>query len=255
MSSPLFDLSGRNALVTGSSRGLGRAIGAGLAQAGARLIVNGTDAGRVAEAVAELGARGLAAVAAPFDVTDERQVAEAIDRIEREIGPIDILVNNAGIQRRGPLEQIDEADWQAVIDLNLTAVWRVAKFAARGMIGRGRGRIINIASLMSFAGRATTGPYTASKGGVAMLTKAMSVEWARHGINVNALAPGYFLTDMTRKLAQDPEFDGWVRMRTPAERWGEPRELVGPAVFLASEAASFVNGQVLYVDGGWSAKL
>jgi gluconate 5-dehydrogenase len=255
MSTKLFDLSGKNVLVTGSGQGLGLAIGTGLAEAGARLILSDINTELVAQRVGELEARGLKCASGNFNVTEEQAVSEGIDKIERDIGPIDILVNNAGMQRRGPLEEISEEDWKAVIDLNLTAVWRVSKFAVRGMIERKSGKIINIASLMAWGGRPTTGPYTASKGGVLLLTKAMTVEWAEHNVQVNAIGPGYFLTEMTQKLADDPKFDGWVKMRTPARRWGDPKELIGAAIYLSSEASSFVTGQIIYVDGGWVSNL
>lgn len=167
----------------------------------------------------------------------------------------DILVNNAGINLRGKLEEISKETWDTVLATNLTGPWLVARAFVPGMIRKGGGKVINIASLMSFGGREGTGPYTASKGGIALLTKAMTVEWARHNIQCNAIAPGYFLTEMTRSLKDDPKFDGWVRLRTPAERWGDPRELTGCLVFLSSAASGFVNGQVIYVDGGWSSKL
>jgi len=255
MSLDLFKLEGRNVLVTGSTGGLGLAIGIGMAEAGARLILNGRRTGLIERHMEELRGRGLACAAAPFDVSDAQAVSEGVAKAEREIGPIDVLVNNAGIMRRGPLEQIEEADWNAVLEVNLTSVWRVSKFVARGMMARGGGKIVNLASLMSFGARPTTGPYAASKGGVAQLTKAMAVEWAPHNIQVNAIAPGYFASDITRPLMEDAKFDGWVKLRTPTGRWGEPRELIGAAVFFASAASSFVTGQILAVDGGWTANL
>ncbi len=255
MSTKLFDLTGKTALITGSGRGLGCAIARGMGAAGARIVFNDINEELVQNTVADCTACGLDATCCNFDVTKEESVKAGIGKIEKEVGPIDILVNNAGMQRRGPLEEISEEDWQAVIDLNLTAVWRVAKFAVRGMIERKQGKIINIASLMSFGGRPTTGPYTASKGGVALLTKAMTVEWAQHNIQVNAIGPGYFHTDMTQALVDNPEFDAWVKMRTPAKRWGKPEELIGLAIFCASSASDFVTGQVVYVDGGWTSNL
>jgi gluconate 5-dehydrogenase len=251
----LFDLTGKNVLVTGSTRGLGRCIGLGLAGAGARLIVNGTSEARVAECVAALRSEGVDCAGCAFDVTQPEAVRDAVRRIEEEIGPIDILVNNAGITVRAPLVDLTEDDWRRVVDINLSSAFRVGREAARAMITRGRGKVINIASLTTFAARETNGAYSASKGGVAALTRTMAVEWARHNIQANAIAPGYFRTDLTRILAENPEFDLWVKMRTPARRWGEPPELVGAVVFLASDASSFVNGQILYVDGGWTANL
>ena len=250
MATGLFDLTGRTALVTGSSRGLGLTLARGLGRAGARVVLSGRDEERLAEAVSALEGEGLAVSGYPFDVADSEQIDRAAGRIESEVGPVDILVNNAGIQRRGRLEEIDESAWREVVDTNLTGAFLVARRLARGMIARRRGKIINICSLMSEVGRPATGPYAASKGGLKMLTKAMAVEWAGHNIQANGIGPGYFITDMTRPLADDPAFDAWVKSRTPAGRWGEPSELVGTVVFLASGASDFVNGQVIYVDGG-----
>ncbi|MBE3070125.1 MAG: SDR family oxidoreductase [Planctomycetes bacterium] len=255
MPSDLFDLGGRVALVTGSARGLGLVLARGLGEAGARIVLNGRDETRLAAAVAALKAAGLDAYAAAFDVTDSGAIDRGVTAVERDVGPIDILVNNAGIQRRGPLETLDESAWREVIDTNLTGVFLVSRRVVRGMIERQRGKIINIGSLMCEVGRETTGNYAAAKGGVKMLTRAMAVEWARHNIQANGIGPGYFLTDMTRPLAADPEFDAWIRRRTPARRWGDPAELVGAAVFLASKASDFVSGQMIYVDGGILASL
>ncbi|MCE5230386.1 SDR family oxidoreductase [bacterium] len=255
MSIQLFDLTGKNVLITGSARGLGLAIGTGLAEAGAQFIISDVNAEGAEKSAAELRARGLKATTCNFDVTSDEAVKNAIDKIEKEIGTLDILVNNAGVNLRGALEEMELATWQKVIDINLTAVWRVSKFAAQKMIPRKRGKIINIASLMTFGGRPTTGPYTATKTAIAGLTRAMTVEWAQHNIQINAIGPGYFLTDMTKPLADNPEFDGWVKMRTPAKRWGLPKELVGLAIFYASSASDFVTGQVCYVDGGWTSNL
>ncbi len=254
-SEKLFDLSGRNALITGSSRGLGLAMARGLAEAGAKVILNGRNEDALQRAVKELTTAGLAAEASSFDVTDSQQIARAVANIEKRVGPIDILFNNAGIQRRGKLIELSEQDWREVIDTNLTAGFLVAKCVVPGMIARKRGKIVNICSLMSEIGRQTIGAYTAAKGGLKMLTRAMCVEWAGCNIQINAIGPGYFRTEMTEKLAQDPKFNSWITSRTPAGRWGEPKELIGPAIFLASEASSFVNGQILYVDGGILASL
>lgn len=251
----LFDLTGRNALVTGSTRGLGLSIATALAGHGARVIINGTKAESVQQRVQELNSQGRLAVGCPFDVTDEESVRAGVEKIRREVGAIDILVNNAGMQRRGSLHEIERKDWDAIMQLNLTAAWLTAKHVVRDMIERRQGKIINICSLMSFAGRPTTGPYAASKGGLAMLTKAMTVDWAQYNIQINGIAPGYFMTDMTKSLAEDPQFDAWVKLRTPSKRWGKPEELGGLAVFFASAASDFVNGQVVCVDGGWLANL
>lgn len=255
MRTALFDLTGRVILVTGSSQGLGYTLARGLAQAGATVILNGRSPARLDEAVAGLREAGLDARGYAFDVTDGSAVASAIARIEREVGPIDVLVNNAGIQRRAPLEQFDTAVWREVLDTNLTAPFLVGQQVARGMIARGAGKIINICSLMSEVGRPTIAPYATAKGGLKMLTRAMATEWAQHNIQVNGIGPGYFKTEMNRALFEDEQFDAWITARTPARRWGEPEELIGPAVFLASEASSFVNGQIIYVDGGILASL
>lgn len=250
-----FDLRNKTALITGSTRGLGLALATALGEAGARIVLHGRDEDRAIQVREDFTQRHIECDYVCFDLTNPEATGGAVEKLKERHGSIDILVNNAGIQRRGKLEEITEEDWAAVLETNLTGVWRIAKYVVPLMIEAKGGKIINIASLMSFGGRETTGPYTASKGGVAMLTKAMCVEWARHNIQVNAIAPGYFLTDMTRPLTEDPAFDGWVKMRTPAERWGNPEELGGAAIFLASSASSFVNGQILYVDGGWSSKL
>lgn len=251
----LFDLSGKRALVTGSSRGLGRVIAHGLGEAGAAVILNGRDRDALAQAKDGFSADGLEAHACSFDVTDETQVNDAVERIERDIGPINILVNNAGLNLRGLFEDYETARWRELMAVNLDGVFYVSRAVGRRMIERREGKIINIASLMSEGGRATTAPYAASKGATKMLTRALAVEWGGHNIQVNAIGPGYFLTEMTQHLRDDTELDNWVRQRAPAGRWGDPRELIGAAVFLASRASSFVNGQVIYVDGGWLASL
>ncbi|MFP4139325.1 MAG: SDR family oxidoreductase [Planctomycetota bacterium] len=246
----LFDLTGKTALITGSGGGLGFAIARGLGQAGATLVLNGRDEQKLDAAVRTLRSEGLSVSGYAFDITDADALEPTVERIEREVGPIDVLVNNAGLQRRGPLETISVDDWRAVIETNLTGAFLMAQPVARRMIGRGRGKIINICSLMSEVGRPTIGPYTASKGGLKNLTKAMALEWGSHNLQCNGIGPGYFATEMTRSLKDDPDFNGWITGRTPQGRWGKPEELVGPAVFLASDASSYVNGQVLYVDGG-----
>jgi gluconate 5-dehydrogenase len=248
--SNLFDLHGRIALVTGSSRGIGNALAVGLAQAGAKVIVNSRNEDDVNAAVAELRAAGYEAEGAAFDVTNAEQVEAAIAAIETAVGPIDICVNNAGIQRRVPLHEVSVEVWQEVLDTNLTSAFLVGAAVARRMIPRNSGKIINICSLMSALGRPSTGPYTASKGGLKMLTQGMCADWARYGMQINAIGPGYFLTELTKPLADDPQFDSWVKTRTPAGRWGTTDELIGAAVFLASKASDFINGQIIYVDGG-----
>ncbi len=255
MTNALFDLSGRTALITGASRGLGRAIAQGLAEAGAALVLNATDAGRLAAAAEALRAAGHSVREARFDVTDEAAAQAGFAALDAQGIAVDILVNNAGIQIRRPMLELETADWRRVIETNLTSAFVVGREAARRMVPRGRGKIINIGSLMSETGRATIAPYTAAKGGIKMLTRAMTAEWAQHGIQANAIGPGYMQTEMTQALAADPAFDAWVTGRTPARRWGRPEELIGAAVFLASSASDYVNGQIIYVDGGMLAVL
>jgi gluconate 5-dehydrogenase len=250
MSTTLFDLTGKTALVTGSSRGLGRAIAEGLAAAGARIVLNGTDPARLENTISEFAAKGFNVSGSPFDVTDEAAIEAAFKRFDDDGLEIDILVNNAGIQFRKPMVELATSDWQKVIDTNLTSAFMIGRTAARRMIPRGYGKIINIGSLTSELARATVAPYTVAKGGVKMLTKAMAAEWGEHGLQANAIGPGYMLTDMNEALVNNPQFDSWVKTRTPARRWGRPDELVGTAIFLASAASGYVNGQIIYVDGG-----
>ena len=251
-SSNPFDLTGRLALVTGSSRGLGFAMARGLGRAGAALVLNGRDPAALERAAERLrGDEGLTVHTVPFDVTDSAAVAAGIEAIESRIGPIDILINNAGIQRRAPLAEVPEAVWREVLEANLTSAFLVGQAVGRRMIARRRGKIINICSLTSEVARATVAPYTTAKGGLKMLTKAMAVEWAPHNVQVNGIGPGYFATEMNVALTSNPEFDAWVRARTPAGRWADPDELAGTAVFLAAPASDFVTGQVVYVDGGF----
>ena len=255
MSTALFDLSGRRALVTGSSQGIGLSLALGLGRAGAAIVLNGRDAAKLDGAVAELRNEGITAEAAAFDVSDAAAVKAGVDRIEAEIGPLDILVNNAGIQRRAPLEEYSVETWHELMRVNLDSVFYVGQAVARHMIGRKRGKIINIASLQSEAARYSIAPYTASKGAVKNLTKGMCTDWARHGLQVNGIGPGYFATPLNQALIDNPDFDAWLRNRTPAGRWGRVEELQGAAIFLASSASDFVNGQILYVDGGVLATL
>jgi gluconate 5-dehydrogenase len=255
LSNPLFDLTGRTALVTGSSRGLGRAMAEGLANAGAKVIVNGTDASRAAVTVEEMRAAGLQAEACAFDITDEAAIVRTFNDFDARGIAIDILVNNAGIQLRKPMVDLTTAEWQRVIDVNLTSAFVIGREAGRRMVARKHGKVINIGSLTSDLARATIAPYTVAKGGIKMLTKAMAAEWAEHGIQANAIGPGYMLTDMNQALIDNPAFDAWVKGRAPAKRWGLPQELAGVAVFLASPASNYINGQIIYVDGGFSAVL
>src|SRR4051794_8203852 len=253
MPSALFDLSGRTALVTGSSRGLGRAMAEGLAASGAAVIVNGMDPGRVASTAAALRSAGHSVHEAAFDVTDEAAVLATFERLDRNGIAVDILVNNAGVQLRRPIVELETADFRRVVETHLTSAFVLGREAAKRMIPRGRGKIINIGSLTSDLGRATIAPYASAKGGIRMLTRVMTAEWAQHGIQANAIGPGYMETDMNEALLQNEQFNSWVVNRTPARRWGKPDELVGAAVFLASAASDYVNGQILYVDGGFTA--
>ncbi|WP_201834788.1 SDR family oxidoreductase [Microvirga zambiensis] len=252
----LFDLSGKTALVTGSSGGLGLSIARGLAEAGAAVILNGRDEAKLAGAVRELSTAGHRVSASAFDVSDESAVKAAFDGFDHSGISIDILVNNAGIQLRKPMVDLAADEWRKVLETNLTSAFLVGREAARRMIARGDGgKIINIASLASEAARATIAPYTAAKGGIKMLTRSMAAEWAQHGIQANAIGPGYIVTEMNKALAEDAKFDAWVRGRTPSGRWGVPDDLIGVSVFLASAASAYVNGQIIYVDGGLLAVL
>ena len=255
MTLSLFDLSGRTALVTGSSRGLGRAIAEGMAKAGARLIVNGTDPARVETAIAEFRSAGHLAEGVAFDVTDEAAVVRAFVGLDAKGIAIDVLVNNAGIQMRKPLIEFTSAEWRKVIETNLTSAFIIGREAAKRMIPRKRGKIINIGSLGSELARPTVGPYTAAKGGIKTLTRSMAVEWAASGIQANAIGPGYMLTDMNQALVNNADFNNWLMSRIPAKRWGRPDELIGAAIFLASSASDYVNGQIIYVDGGMLAAM
>jgi len=246
----LFDLTGKIALITGSSQGIGFGIARGLGQAGATIILNGRDKEKLNRAVSTLSQEGLKVYGYSFDVSNSSQIDQKISTIEREVGPVDILVNNAGIQRRGPLETIEESIWREVIETNLTAVFLTTKRVVKGMIDRRSGKIINICSLMSEISRPTIAPYTASKGGVKMLTKGMAVEWAKYNIQVNGIGPGFIVTEMNKVLLEDQKFDAMVKSRTPAGRWGQPSDLAGAAVLLASRASDYITGQIIYVEGG-----
>lgn len=252
MPSP-FDLNGKRALVTGSSRGLGHAMARALAEAGASIVLNARDNVALGAAAADLAATGADVRALAFDVTNEDGVIEAIDYCEREIGAIDILVNNAGMQLRGPLETYARDTFELMLATHVTATFSVSKAVARHMLPRRAGRIINICSVLTEVARPTAAPYGAAKAAVANLTRGMAADWARQGLNINAIAPGYFKTELNTTLMADPQFNAWVEQRTPMGRWGELEELGGAVVFLASPAASFVNGHILYVDGAFTA--
>jgi len=250
-----FRLDGRLALVTGSSSGIGLALARGLGQAGAALVLNGRDAAKLAATAATLRAEGLTVQEAAFDVTDGEASERAVAGIEANVGPIEILVNNAGLQRRGAFHEFLPADWQAVMRTNVDSMFFVGQAVAKRMVPRGRGRIINICSVQSELGRPGIAPYAASKGAVKMLTKGMAIDLGPHGITVNGIGPGYFKTELTQKLVDDPTFSAWLINRTPSRRWGEVEDLAPAAVFLASDAGRFVNGHILYVDGGVTATL
>jgi gluconate 5-dehydrogenase len=251
----MFGLQGQTALVTGSSQGIGYALARGLARAGARVVLNGRDVAKCEAAATVLRAEGLNIDTACFDVTDAAQVQAGVADIEARIGPLHILVNNAGIQIRKPLHEFDPTDWQRLMKTNLDSVFLVGQSVAKGMITRKQGKIINICSVQSELGRPGIAPYTASKGAVKMLTKGMAIDWGPLGLQVNGLAPGYFDTELTSALVKDEKFTAWLSDRTPAGRWGNVEELVGACVFLASPSASFMNGHVLYVDGGITSRL
>ena len=249
----MFDLTGRVALITGSTRGIGNVLARGLAEAGATVVVHGRDDVTAEAARAELDARfpGRAHSTA-FDVTDADAVDRGVRAVEQALGRVDVLINNAGVQVRSPLLELPLEDWDRVLRTDLTSAFLVARAVAPGMIARGSGKIVNIASIQAELARPTIAAYTAAKGGLRNLTRAMAAEWAASGLQVNAIAPGYLHTDMTQALVDDPAFDGWVRGRTPAARWGRTQDLVGPAVWLASAGSDFVNGQTIFVDGGMS---
>ena len=255
-STTLFDLTGRTALITGSTRGIGFALAQGLAESGAKVIVNSRKNDDVTAAVAKLNAMGFDVEGSAFDVADEASVEAAFANFDARSINIDILINNAGIQHRQPLVELQLADWQRVINTNLTSAFLTGRAAAKRMIARkSGGKIINIGSLTSEAARATVAPYTVAKGGIKMLSKAMAAEWAQFDIQANSIGPGYIVTDMNEALVNNPTFDAWVKSSNPAQRWGRPDELVGTAIFLASAASNYVNGQIIYVDGGWLSVL
>lgn len=251
----IFSLRGRVALVTGSSKGLGNVIARGFAEAGARVVLNDVDEKTLSFAAAQLQDAGHDVYTSAFDITDEAQVEQAVKTIEQEFGSIDILVNNAGIHKRDLLVDMPAENWRRVIDVNLNGAFIVGRAVARGMMERRYGKIINITSINARMVRPNIGNYCAAKGGIVTLTKSMATEWGPYNINVNAIGPGYFLTDLTRPLAEDVEFDAWVKSEVPLRRWGNPEDLIGVSVLLASPASDFISGQTIYVDGGWQACL
>lgn len=249
----LFDIADKRVLITGSTSGIGFVLAEGLAKAGARVILNGRTHDRVDTAIHSFKKHGFKVAGYSFDITDADQVEHGIAEIEKNIGSIDVLVNNAGIQRRAPLEEFELEEWNKLININLTGAFIVSKAVVKGMIQNKSGKIINICSLQSEFARPSIAPYATAKGGLKMLTRSMATEWAKYNIQVNGIAPGYFKSAMTKALYEDPEFDSWLCKRTPANRWGNPEELVGTLQFLSSDASSFINGQLIYVDGGISA--
>ncbi|MEM9031414.1 MAG: SDR family oxidoreductase [Pseudomonadota bacterium] len=255
MSNQLFSLAGRRALITGSSQGIGLALARGLADAGAELVLNGRDTEKLSSAAESLRDVGALVAELAFDATDHDAVRSAVDGFESETGAIDILVNNAGMQHRTELENFPADAFERLLQTNVASVFHVGQAVARHMIDRGAGKIINIASVQTALARPGIAPYTATKGAVANLTKGMATDWAKHGLQCNAIAPGYFDTPLNAALVADPEFSAWLERRTPAGRWGQVEELVGACVFLSSAASSFVNGHTLFVDGGITASL
>ncbi|MBK5145663.1 SDR family oxidoreductase [Budviciaceae bacterium BWR-B9] len=252
----LFDLTGKTALITGSARGLGFSYAEGLASAGASIVLSDIREETLQEAVDKLKAKGYQARGYVIDVSKEEQIVDAFNQMDKEGIEIDIVINNAGIQHRQPLLELQLKDWQRVIDIHLTGTYLVSREAANRMVKRkSGGKFINICSLTSEQARPTVAPYTAAKGGIKMLTRAMSAEWGEFNIQANAIGPGYILTDMNEALIQNKEFDTWVKNSNPAKRWGKPEELIGTAIFLSSQASDYINGQVIYVDGGWLAVL
>jgi gluconate 5-dehydrogenase len=255
MSTKLFDLTGKQALITGSSQGIGLALARGLMNAGAQVVLNGRDAEKLNAAATELESEGGVVDTLAFDVTDHTAARGAIDYFEAETGQIDILVNNAGMQFRTPLEDYPADKFEQLMQTNIASVFHVGQAAARHMIARGEGKIVNICSVQTALARPGIAPYTMTKGAVANLTKGMATDWAKHGLQCNGLAPGYFDTPLNAALVADPEFSAWLEKRTPAGRWGAVEELVGACIFLSSEASSFVNGTIVYVDGGITASI
>ena len=252
----LFRLDRKRALVTGGSRGLGLGIARGLAEYGADIVLVARSEKRLAQSKEALGKAGRTIWTFSFDLHNLKEIPDFFSRVSKTTGGVDILVNNAGVNRRAPAEKVSLEEWQEILELNLTSVFLLSQAFAREHIASGKpGKIINIGSLACEVTRPTLAAYTASKGGIRQLTKALAVEWAKYKINVNAIGPGYFATEMTRPLTKNANFDKWVRKKTPLGRWGRPEDLVGAAVFLASAASDFVTGQVLYVDGGWLANL
>jgi gluconate 5-dehydrogenase len=250
-----FNVKDKVVLITGSSRGIGHTLASGFASAGSTVILNGTSQETLDKAVNNFEKAGVTVYGYRFDVTDYKLVEKMIPEIENEVGAIDILVNNAGIHRRAPMSEMKMEEWSRVIEVNLNAVFFLSQQVAKGMMKRAKGKIINISSINAEGARPTIANYCAAKGGIKMLTKSMATEWGPYNIQSNAIGPGYFKTELTRILQEDPAFDAWVRQEVPLQRWGDPDELVGTAIYLASRASDFVNGITIYIDGGWQASL
>lgn len=248
----LFDVKDKVIVITGSTRGIGFALAKGMLEAGAKVVFNGRNPEKTAEAIKDLGDNAFASA---FDVGDSNSVKEGIAYIEKTVGPIDVLINNAGIQRRAPLDELTNDDWDTVININLNSAFYVSRCVFKYMKPRRSGKIIHITSLNAEAARPGIANYCAAKGGLKMLMKAMATEWGKYNIQTNAIGPGYFLTDLTKPLAENLEFDAWVKSEVPLERWGNPEELIGTAIYLSSKASNYVNGHTVYVDGGWQASL
>jgi len=251
----IFDLSGKRVLITGSSQGIGLTLAQGLGKAGAEILLNGRDSGKLAKASETLKNQGISSKEVAFDVTDHQAAKEAIDFATSNFGGIDVLINNAGMQHRTPLEDFDPVVFNQMLQTNIASVFNVGQAVARHMITRGSGKIINIASVQTALARPGIAPYTTTKGAVANLTKGMATDWAQYGLQVNAIAPGYFDTPLNAALVADQDFSAWLEKRTPAGRWGQLDELIGAGIFLSSDAASFINGHTLFVDGGITACL
>lgn len=253
--SNLFNIQGKVALVTGSSRGIGFTLSTGLCEHGAKVILNGRDEKTLLEAAESLKSKGHTVYTSVFDVNNPDIIATEIDKIEKTVGPIDILVNNAGIMIRKPIVDLSLDEWNRIITINLTGAFLVSQKVAKYMIERKRGKIVNICSMQSELARDTVSAYASAKGGLKMLTRSMATEWAKFNIQINGIGPGYFLTDLTKPLSEDPKFDSWLKGRTPAGRWGVPEELVGTLIYLSSDASNYVNGHIVYVDGGLLAQI
>jgi gluconate 5-dehydrogenase len=249
----MFDIKEKRILITGSTGGIGYVLAEGLAKEGASVILNGRTRDKVRASIDLLGKQGLHCFGCAFDITNQADVESGISYIEENIGPIDVLVNNAGIQQRGPLENFSLEDWEKILKVDLTGAFIVSRTVVKNMISRNHGKIINVCSLQSELARPSIAPYATAKGGLKMLTRAMATEWAKHNIQVNGIGPGYFKTSLTKALYENTEFDSWLCNRTPAGRWGNPEELIGTLIFLSSQASSFINGQIIFVDGGITA--